>query len=233
MWEIPLAMAFLAVNTSPETGISEALAAERSSRISNLRYELSLEVPEQRDRPLLGKARIRFDLKQPEKAVVLDFAPGAANITRANTDWKAENGHLILPPGTKDFEVEFRLGDASLNRNPDFFYSLFVPSRAHLAIPCFDQPDLKARFTVRMRVPEGWQALSNAEPGVETQPLSTYLLFFGAGKFQVETAEIGGRHGAAVVHTRAVCQRDPPRRLQAERQRAGLGCVHPDPRPAQ
>ncbi len=193
MWEIPLAMAFLAVNTSPETGISEALAAERSSRISNLRYELSLEVPEQRDRPLLGKARIRFDLKQPEKAVVLDFAPGAANITRANTDWKAENGHLILPPGTKDFEVEFRLGDASLNRNPDFFYSLFVPSRAHLAIPCFDQPDLKARFTVRMRVPEGWQALSNAEPGVETQPLSTYLLFFGAGKFQVETAEIGGR----------------------------------------
>ena len=29
--------------------------------------------------------------------------------------------------------IMFRAGDAALNRNPDFLYTLFVPARAHLA----------------------------------------------------------------------------------------------------
>ena len=35
-----------------------------------------------------------------------------------------------------------------LNRNDDFMYTLFVPARASLAMPCFDQPNLKATFNV-------------------------------------------------------------------------------------
>jgi aminopeptidase N len=97
-------------------------------------------------------------------------------------------------------------GDASLNRNSEFLYSLFVPARAHLAIPCFDQPDLKARWTLRIDIPATWQAVSNGaeierreDAGrlrltySETQPLPTYLFAFAAGRFQVETAERRGR----------------------------------------
>ena len=40
-----------------------------------------------------------------------------------------------------------------------------MPARAHLAFPCFDQPDLKARWTLSLDVPEGWEALAN---GAET-----------------------------------------------------------------
>ncbi len=32
----------------------------------------------------------------------------------------------------------------------EYIYSLFVPSDASTAFPCFDQPDLKARFTLRL-----------------------------------------------------------------------------------
>jgi aminopeptidase N len=88
-------------------------------------------------------------------------------------------------------------------------YTLFVPARARLAFPCFDQPDLKARYRLRLSVPEGWQAIANGAAGAnassgsdgslqevefaETSPLSTYLFAFAAGKFSVETATRNGR----------------------------------------
>ena len=83
---------------------------------------------------------------------------------------------------------------------------MFVPARAHLAFPCFDQPDLKARWTLALDVPAEWQALANGAPietvpgkgrtrvrFAETQPLSTYLFAFAAGRFSIETAERDGR----------------------------------------
>jgi aminopeptidase N len=120
-------------------------------------------------------------------------------------------GHIVIPPdelatGENTIEVSFRAGDASLNRNPEFMYALFVPARAHLAFPCFDQPDLKARYTLELDVPADWQAVSNGvetsrEPSAdrvriryaETQPIPTYLFSFAAGKFQIETADRNGR----------------------------------------
>ena len=46
-------------------------------------------------------------------------------------------------------------------RDDDFLYTLFVPARAHRAFPCFDQPDLKGRYTLSLDVPAGWQAIAN------------------------------------------------------------------------
>ena len=90
-----------------------------------------------------------------------------------------------------------------------------MPARAHLAIPVFDQPDLKARWTLALTHPGEWQAVSNGAPDkvadislfdgpagrssavttkfAETPPLPTYLFSFVVGDFQVETAERGGR----------------------------------------
>ncbi|MDX1567313.1 MAG: M1 family aminopeptidase, partial [Longimicrobiales bacterium] len=51
----------------------------------------------------------------------------------------------------------------------DYLYTLFVPDRAHAALPLFDQPDLKARFRLELEVPDGWRAISNGPVvGVET-----------------------------------------------------------------
>ena len=69
--------------------------------------------------------------------------------------------------GANRIEFEFTAGDEALNRNDEFLYTLFVPARAQLAFPCFDQPDLKARYTLSLTVPDGWQAVAN---GAEVRP---------------------------------------------------------------
>jgi aminopeptidase N len=38
----------------------------------------------------------------------------------------------------------------------EYVYTLFVPSDASTMFPCFDQPDLKARFQLRVTAPEQW-----------------------------------------------------------------------------
>src|SRR5439155_10123264 len=165
--------------------------------------------------PIAGRAVIRFLLKQTSRAVVLDFTPGAASlisvaVSGKPSKFRAVKDHIIIPKedlasGENTIEIEFRAGDAPLNRNPEFMYTLFVPARAHLAFPCFDQPDLKARYTLELTIPGDWQSVANgAEVSretsgnrvrvryAETQPIPTYLFAFAAGKFQVETA---GRNG--------------------------------------
>jgi aminopeptidase N len=79
-------------------------------------------------------------------------------------------GHLLLPAsalreGPNVVTLEFAAGNASLNRNDDFLYTIFVPARAHEAFPCFDQPDLKARWTLGLDIPDTWAAVAN---GAET-----------------------------------------------------------------
>jgi aminopeptidase N len=79
----------------------------------------------------------------------------------------------------------------------EYIYSLFVPMDADMAFPCFDQPDLKARFGLTLTAPEEWVGISNGDvaeisswaPGVRrttfaaTRPISTYLFAFAAGPF--------------------------------------------------
>lgn len=200
----------------PEPGVSLTLATERARNITGLTYDLSFSVPAAPAEPVSGKARIRFTAKETSRPLVLDFSPGADYLTSVSvagraSRYRAVKDHIVIPAeeltaGENTVEIAFRAGDASLNRNPDFMYTLFVPARAHLAFPCFDQPDLKARFALELAVPADWQTVSNGAETfheasgdrlrvryAETQPLPTYLFAFAAGRFQVETAERNGR----------------------------------------
>ena len=199
--------------------MSEALATERAAAIQDLRYDLRFVVPAERRDPVLGRLAVRLSLKAPHR-LVLDFAqpPDRVASLRVNgRDTRPEiaDGHIVIAAdatraGENEVEIEFIAGDDALNRNDEFLYTLFVPARAQLAFPCFDQPDLKARYTLALEVPEGWQAVANgrerdvqaagaAAAGrrrvgfAETAPLPTYLFSFAAGKFSVEEAPRGGR----------------------------------------
>jgi aminopeptidase N len=210
-------LANLQPKTDPDLGISEALAHERAARISNLRYDLAFTIPAEKSKPVAGRALIRFTLADASEPLVLDYAPDRAGFLRvveANgvpTQVRQVNGHIIvskdvLRTGENSVSLDFNAGDAPLNRSDDFLYTIFVPARAHQAFPCFDQPDLKGRWSLALDVPEGWQALGNGaeleretRDGrtrlrlVATQPVSTYLFAFAAGKFSVEQAERNGR----------------------------------------
>ena len=200
----------------PEPGVSLALATERAQSIEALRYDLAFAIPVAPTAPITGKAVIRFNAKDVTRPLVLDFSPGADHISSISvagrpSHFRLVKDHIIIPSSelaSEDnaVEISFRAGDASLNRSPDFMYTLFVPARAHLAFPCFDQPNLKARFALELTIPENWEAVSNAEETfreqlgdrvrtryAETQPIPTYLFAFAAGRFQVETTERNGR----------------------------------------
>ena len=199
----------------PGRGISEALARERASTLGSLRYELTFVVPADLGEPVQGRVILRFTLDAPHR-VVVDFAQPRDHVLSVQAGGSDVpvmfgDGHLTIPAqstraGENEFSIGFIAGDDSFNRDRESLYTLFVPARAHRAFPCFDQPDLKARYSLSLDVPEGWEAVANGAAietesnaqrtrvrFAETEPISTYLFAFVAGTFSVETARRNGR----------------------------------------
>ena len=197
-------------------GVPAPLARERAQRLKDIEYRLHFSVPASANTPVTGSVVIAFTLADVTGPVVLDFAGPADSISDARTlagafQPQVRDEHIVIPAsmlraGANEVRLSFASSNLALNRNPEFMHTLFVPARARLAFPCFDQPDLKARFTLTLDVPEGWLALTNAAEQareaqgaattirfVETPPIPTYLFAFAAGRFQAETAERAGR----------------------------------------
>lgn len=115
--------------------------------------------------------------------------------------------HLLIPaeflhPGANTIHILFTAGNGALNRNKDFLYTLLVPDRARTLFPCFDQPDLKAVFTLSLVIPADWKAVGNARLKDATgdtlhflpsDKISTYLFSFVAGKFTETDQSVDGR----------------------------------------
>jgi aminopeptidase N len=207
-----------AQTADPDPGIAEVLAETRAARLSNVRYALRLSIPASPKDPIEGTNTISFDHlgHTTTDPLVIDFATSREHVRSVTVNGRQTvftwtNGHIVLPGagltrGANAIEIVFQAGDASLNRNDDFLYALFVPARAHLAIPCFDQPNLKARWSLSLEAPAKWATVSNSAEierrvtgdrvsvrFAETEPLSTYLFSFVVGDFKIETAEREGR----------------------------------------
>ena len=206
----------VAQTADPDPGIPLDVADARAARISSLHYDLRLSIPEQMTAPIEGTNIVAFVLANADDPLVIDFGTTREHVKSVVANGRPiktvfANGHVLIPApalrtGPNQIEIAFRAGDASLNRNPDFLYALFVPARAHLAIPCFDQPNLKAKWSLTLSAPAKWQLVSNGAEierqtegervtvrFAETPPLSTYLFSFVAGDFKVETAQRGDR----------------------------------------
>ena len=204
------------VDVSP--GVALELAERRAATIFNVHYDLRLAIPEERDRPIAGSVTASFTLTEA-RPVVFDFAQPsesvhAVRVAGEPVEVEAREEHVIVPaeamsPGHNVVDVEFTAGDGSLNRQDDFLYTLFVPDRARVAFPLFDQPNLKARLRLQLDLPAAWRAVANGslasreERGdravlafTETHMVSSYLFAFAAGDFQVEEAERDGRRMA-------------------------------------
>ena len=212
-----MALAAGPLSDSVDRGVSEALARERAAAFTAVRYDLAFTVPVSRQQPVDGTLRLAVTLAAPRR-IVLDFSAPKERVHSVRVGDAAVvpiyvEDHLIIPAeatraGENRVSIEFTAGDDALNRNDDFLYTLFVPARAHLTWPCFDQPDIKARYTLSLDVPAGWETVANAPEArhdadsgsgrvrvrfAETRPLPTYLFGFVAGKFSVERAMRNGR----------------------------------------
>lgn len=198
-----------------DKGVSQELAALRKQEIKELKYKLYFAIPEQKSVPVDGKITIEFNLDMPQE-VILDFREESEKIKSVSVNGQTShydfrNEHIILPKnniikGKNDITIQFIAGNQSLNRNDEFLYTLLVPDRARTLFPCFEQPNLKATFTLQLDVPTEWKAVSNTYITKEeikstgktvtfapTEPLSTYLFSFVAGKLEQKEYTEGDR----------------------------------------
>lgn len=109
---------------------------------------------------------------------------------------------LSLAPGAHELVVEatmgFRNDGEGLHRSLDpadgrtYVYQMSFMSAAPSVFACFDQPDLKAPYTLHVSAPEDWNVTANAagrevEPGRwefdRSEPLSTYFVSLVAGPY--------------------------------------------------
>lgn len=194
-------------------GVSRALAVSRAQRVSAVHYKLKLTLRQHAD-TMPGHEELRFKLSENEgiSDLPLDYREGVIRYASLNDSAIATalvNGHLILPAKLLhagenkvviDFESQIAEAGAAITRYADkedgseYFYSLFVPMDASMAFVCFDQPDLKAGFTLTVDAPAEWVIISNSKAirsaanstssetsFAETKPISTYLFAFAAG----------------------------------------------------
>lgn len=197
-----------------ENGVSEQLAHFRKKQISNLRYTLYFEIPNQKEERIKAYSIVNLHLSDISQPLLFDFKEKTSNIKTVEVNGKKlsivhENGHIVIPvsalvSGKNLVSFSFIAGNLSLNRNDDFLYTLLVPDRASTLFPCFDQPDLKATYKLNLSVPKEWSVLAGADVVErlekkdftiytfgESDKMSTYLFSFVAGKFKSTTQKPG------------------------------------------
>jgi aminopeptidase N len=215
-------------------GVPRELASWRAAHYRDVRYSLDIMLAPGAE-TLRGREKITVTLDDSAGDLALDWrlikndADPAARVGgikangRAVANAQFRDEHIVIPraslsSGANTIELEFEspvsASGSAVTRYLDredkseYVYTLFVPSDASTAFPCFDQPDLKARFTLKVTAPQEWRVISNTEgSGVaefdetsggrpqsppagmlwhffkETEPISTYQFAFAAGPF--------------------------------------------------
>ena len=198
---------------APEPGISHTLAQARAARLSALHYALAFTLVPKALTTAASETLTFSDSGSGDTAI--DFRDGTlltATLNGAALPTTLTNGHLILPaaalqhgPNTlvTTFNANIAASGKAITRYLDkddgneYLYTLFVPMDADMAFPCFDQPDLKATFSLAVNASSEWIVISNTQPDrfsggglnntdyvfPETRPISTYLFAFAAGPF--------------------------------------------------
>ncbi|MCT4011034.1 aminopeptidase [Elizabethkingia anophelis] len=203
-----------------ESGVSYELAQFRKSTLSNIKYELDLDIPESKTDRISGTENLTFNYKkQSEAPLQIDFKENAASLLSVSVNGQTikpvlENEHILidqkyLKSEHNQITFKFLAGNSALNRRDGYLYTLFVPDRARTMFPCFDQPNLKANYSLTLTIPEKWNAMANGvlkETTVkqgrkkmifaQSDLLPTYLFSFAAGDFKYFKEKIGMQDAA-------------------------------------
>ena len=201
--------------------LTQQEAEERAARISNVGYELHLDLTAGASR-YRGDVTIRFE-RTGDGDLFLDQRGGGVELVEVNgapVEIPATTYRIALPGAALGAENSVRVvyehdydhtGDGlhqfvDPEDGSEYLYTNFEPYNAHRLFPCFDQPDLKATFALTVDAPAGWELIANsAESGREqledgrlrraftsTKPFSTYLFALIAGPYHVVRDEHSG-----------------------------------------
>jgi aminopeptidase N len=157
--------------------LSQEDAAARSARVSNVSYTLDFQLTG--EPTFNATTKVDFDLADASEDLTLDL--DKAHIKRLTVNGKAiaapayNDSFITLPAaslkrGRNSVSVEFMREHSTngegLHRYVDktdgrvYLYSHFEPAAAHQMFASFDQPDLKATFTLTATAPKAWTVIS-------------------------------------------------------------------------
>ena len=200
--------------SSPFQSLQHAEARARFDLLDVTSYDVRLDLAS--DPATFGSVTtIRFDSRGGPTFV--DLKPASVNAIRFNghpldADL-LDRGRLPLDTveGANELVVDavmrFRNDGEGLHRSVDpaddrhYVYGMSFMDAAPSIFACFDQPDLKAPYTLHVTAPPDWVVIGNApgsqvEPGVweleTSQPLSTYFVTLVAGPYHVLRDEHDG-----------------------------------------
>ena len=193
-------------------------AAARADLLAVQSYDLQLDVTDGGGHPgattFGSTTTVEFTCRRPGADTFIDLVAehlrsATLNGTELDVSTYTEEGGLPLPglaeKNTLVVVADCRYSNSGegLHRFEDpedgqvYLYSHFEPAEAKRMFACFDQPDLKATFTVHVTAPFDWQVVSNTggrtiEAGPAgsqlvhfepTKRLSTYLVALIAGPY--------------------------------------------------
>ena len=183
-----------------KTNLTRKDARERAELISNVRYDIAVDITDADE--FTTVSTVHFD----SKAGATHFDLVAAGF-EATLDGDETGRELSLSDGAHTLTVTShdaynRTGEG-LHKftdpvdGKDYLYTQFEPAMAMKVFAGFDQPDLKATYTVSVKAPERYtvilnEAVTRTDNGDGTAtwtttidyPLSTYLIAICAGEFE-------------------------------------------------
>ncbi|HEV7207740.1 MAG TPA: aminopeptidase N [Mycobacteriales bacterium] len=194
-------------------------ARERAGLIRVASYEVDLDLTIG-EINFLSSSTVRFSCGQPGASTFIEIgADGLESVTLNGqaldiADFTGQR--FTLPELAADNELTVvahcrysRTGEG-LHRFVDpvdkgvYLYSQFETYDAHRMYACFDQPDLKATFTVAVTAPDDWLVIANAPLAARsggrwsfatTEKMSTYITALIAGPYHEVRDVYAGPHG--------------------------------------
>lgn len=195
--------------------LDKKTADARKARISNLEYDALIDIAASEEE-IVGEVRIEFDLSDASTDLTLDFTGGTVNSALINNETiiAIYNGYYITLPaeqlqqGSNTVELTYRHSygnnGTGLHRFVDpedgltYMHSYLWPYYANRLLPSFDQPSLKANFSLRVRAPESWGVFSMSPATTQagsddtrlwtfsrTPKIATYMFSLHAGPYKI------------------------------------------------
>ena len=185
---------------------SESLFANyaqmRAQQVSNVSYNLQVTL-DNKTEVFSGTTDLHFDLTANNvNDLTIDFDAGTVESVLVNgkaSDFSYEQWFITIPASelsagkntvTVSYQRPYATDGSGLHRFVDpengevYLYSDFEPYDANKLFPHFDQPDLKATYTMQVTAPKHWQVISaTRENKIEEQGENKLWHFPTSAKF--------------------------------------------------
>jgi aminopeptidase N len=152
-------------------------ARSRASLLNVSSYDVELDLTGPDDATFRSVTTVTFTCRKPGSSTFIEIAsPGlrGATLNGAGLDVSGFDGSRLVLDGLAEANVLVVDADCAYSRTGEglhrfvdpvdgeaYLYSQFETYDAHRMYACFDQPDLKANFQLRLRAPEHWTCISN------------------------------------------------------------------------